>query len=361
MPSSITILCQIKSKGLDGGFVTGLAHYMSEPGVFKTFHYGYFKKQLSPLFLHDLQVGDHGLLCGKFVFNRGNIYVLVSAAFKIPTSENHDNINLPYGSFVGRIYEEVEQNGSDCKFGVNLLEYNNFSFASKEKINFRIHIVYEAGPNSRFIKLASRLQVGKLIFISGFFDLNENEIPFVEAKEIDILNEFSDNPSQTQSNNTLQSPFSRTAKFKSSKKFLHSSQQKANKTIEIIDNDDQIDDKSEEELPHAKFKSNKKLLQSPPQKKNKTIEIIDNDEQIDNKSEEEQKSPITSASKIEAKDSSISEKSTKKNSKRKMELSDLSIQRLEKAAKNTKVKTRSQKRYENQKEDNVLMEAEEST
>ncbi|CAG8609985.1 1691_t:CDS:2 [Rhizophagus irregularis] len=259
--------------------------------------------------------------------------VLVSAAFKIPTSENHDNINLPYGSFVGRIYEEVEQNGSDCKFGVNLLEYNNFSFASKEKINFRIHIVYEAGPTSRFIKLASRLQVGKLIFISGFFDLNENEIPFVEAKEIDILNEFSDNPSQTQSNNTLQSPFHVPLNLKA----------------------------SEEELPHAKFKSNKKLLQSPPQKKNKTIEIIDNDEQIDNKSEEEQKSPITSASKIEAKDSSISEKSTKKNSKRKMELSDLSIQRLEKAAKNTKVKTRSQKRYENQKEDNVLMEAEEST
>ncbi|CAB4424156.1 unnamed protein product [Rhizophagus irregularis] len=163
------------------------------------------------------------------------------------------------------------------------------------------------------------------------------------SKEIDILNEFSDNPLQTQSNNTLQSPFSRTAKFKSSKKFLYSSQQKANKTIEIIDNDDQIDDKSEEELPHAKFKSNKKLLQSPPQKKNKTIEIIDNDEQIDNKSEEEEKLPITSASKIEAKDSSISEKSTKKNSKRKMELSDLSIQHLEKAAKNTKVKTRSQK------------------
>ncbi|PKY57578.1 hypothetical protein RhiirA4_549707 [Rhizophagus irregularis] len=353
MPSSITIICQIKSKGLDGGFITGLAHYMSEPGVFKTFHYGYFKKQVSPLFLHELTVGDYGIICGKFVFNRGNIYVLVSSAFKI---QNHDNTNLPYGSFVGRICEEVEQDGNDCKFGVNLLEYNNFSFANKEKINFKIHIVYEAGPNSRFIKLASRLQVGKLIFVSGFFDLNENETPFVEAKEVDLLNEFSDSPPQTQSNNTLQSPFLRAAKFKSSKKFLRSPQQKTNKTIEIIDNDE---DKSEEESSHAK--SNKKLLQSPPQKKNKTIEIIDNDEQIDNKSEEEEKSPIASTSKIETKDSSISEKLTKKNSKRKMELSDLSIQRLERAAKNTKVKTRSQKRYENQKEDNILIEAEEST
>src|SRR5436190_267750 len=42
------------------------------------------------------------------------------------------------------------------------------------------------------LKLASRLQVGKLIFISGFFDLNDNETPFIEAKEIDILDEFSD-------------------------------------------------------------------------------------------------------------------------------------------------------------------------
>ncbi len=31
MPSSVTILCQIKSKGLDGGFINGLASYITEP------------------------------------------------------------------------------------------------------------------------------------------------------------------------------------------------------------------------------------------------------------------------------------------------------------------------------------------
>ncbi|EXX79611.1 hypothetical protein RirG_003910 [Rhizophagus irregularis DAOM 197198w] len=88
MPSSITILCQIKSKGLDGGFVTGLAHYMSEPGVFKTFHYGYFKKQLSPLFLHDLQVGDHGLLCGnKFTPNLQSLPFCSTSSYILPTKE----------------------------------------------------------------------------------------------------------------------------------------------------------------------------------------------------------------------------------------------------------------------------------
>jgi hypothetical protein len=249
--------------------------------------------------------------------------VLVSAAFKIPVSENYNN-NLyqtgPYGSFVGRICEQVEENENDCKFGVNLLEYNNFSFANKEKINFKIHVVYEAGPDSRFRKLASRLQIGKLIFISGFFDLNENETPFIEAKEIDILNEFSENSPQTQSSSSFQSPFSRT----------------------------------------AKFRSNKKSYQSPSQKASKTIEIIDDDEHIDNKSEEEEpKIAVASASTNEIKDLSVSEKLTKKNvNKRKMELADLSIQRLERAAKNTKVKTRSQKRNENQKGDNILTEAE---
>jgi len=50
----------------------------------------------------------------------------------------------------------------------------------------------------------------------------------------------------------------------------------------------------------------------------------------------------------------ISEK-PKKNNKRKKELGDLSVQRLNKAARNTKVKTRSQ----NQKDD-VTTEVEES-
>lgn len=41
MPSSVTInICQIKSKGQDGGFVNGLANYTIEPGISKMFHDG---------------------------------------------------------------------------------------------------------------------------------------------------------------------------------------------------------------------------------------------------------------------------------------------------------------------------------
>ena len=63
-------------------------------------------------------------------------------------------------------------------------------------MNFKMQVVYEAGPNSRFNKIASRLQIGKIVFISGFFDLNENELPFIEAKEIDLLDDFNNNSSQ---------------------------------------------------------------------------------------------------------------------------------------------------------------------
>jgi hypothetical protein len=76
MPSSVTILCQIKSKGQDGGFINGIANYMIEPGISKIFHYGFYKKQISP-FLYDLKVGDYALLCGKCVFNRGIMYVSI--------------------------------------------------------------------------------------------------------------------------------------------------------------------------------------------------------------------------------------------------------------------------------------------
>jgi len=82
MPSSVTILCQIKSKGLDGGFINGLASYITEPEKSKTFHYGYYKKQIS-LFLYDLTVGDYALLCGKCVFNRGNMHVSTKYIFLI--------------------------------------------------------------------------------------------------------------------------------------------------------------------------------------------------------------------------------------------------------------------------------------
>jgi len=76
MPSSVTILCQIKSKGLDRGFINRLASYMIKPENSKTFYYGFYKKQIS-LFLYDLKVENNALLCGKCVFNHGNMYVSI--------------------------------------------------------------------------------------------------------------------------------------------------------------------------------------------------------------------------------------------------------------------------------------------
>jgi len=76
MPSSVTILCQIKSKGLDEGFINELASYMIEPESSKTFYYRFYKKQIS-LFLYDLKVEDYALLCDKCVFNHGNMYVSI--------------------------------------------------------------------------------------------------------------------------------------------------------------------------------------------------------------------------------------------------------------------------------------------
>ena len=41
-------------------------------------------------------------------------------------------------------------------------------------MNFKIQVIYESGPDSRFKKLAPRLEVEKLVFISGLFDLDDN-------------------------------------------------------------------------------------------------------------------------------------------------------------------------------------------
>src|SRR5437667_4512677 len=69
MPSSVSILCQIKSKKLDGGFINGMAIYMDSQEMSKDFHYGFYKKQISPC-LHDLEIGDYVLMCGKCVFDK---------------------------------------------------------------------------------------------------------------------------------------------------------------------------------------------------------------------------------------------------------------------------------------------------
>jgi hypothetical protein len=49
-------------------------------------------------------------------------------------------------------------------FGVDLLEYNNFSVDNKG-------IVFKAGLNSRFKKLAPRLEIGRLAFITEILRL----------------------------------------------------------------------------------------------------------------------------------------------------------------------------------------------
>ena len=197
-----------------------------------------------------------------------------------------------------------------------MLEYNNFNFGNKEKINFKIQVVYEAGPNSRFKKLAPRLQIGKLIFISGFFDLDDNEFPFIEAKEMDLLDDFGNNLSQNKSTTNFQSPLSLAYKFKNNRNKVQSSAKKTNASSSKIT--EIIDDKINEQV------------------------------QDDNTSKNEE-TTISSTSTPNEKQ--------KKSNKRQKELADLSIQRLERATKNPKVKTRLQKQKEEElDEDNIESE-----
>ena len=78
---------------------------------------------------------------------------MLSAASKIeiPEDADTDEMKLPFTtgpniSFVGKISSKAEQIDDDCRFGVDLLEYNNFSFGKKEKMTFKIQVVFEAGP-----------------------------------------------------------------------------------------------------------------------------------------------------------------------------------------------------------------------
>ena len=197
-----------------------------------------------------------------------------------------------------------------------MLEYNNFNFGNKEKINFKIQVVYEAGPNSRFKKLAPRLQIGKLIFISGFFDLDDNEFPFIEAKEMDLLDDFGNNLSQNKSTTNFQSPLLLAYKFKNNRNKVQSSAKKTNASSSKIT--EIIDDKINEQVQDDNTSKNEETTISST--------FIPNEKQ-------------------------------KKSNKRKKELADLSIQRLERATKNPKVKTRLQKQKEEElDEDNIESE-----
>lgn len=141
--------------------------------------------------------------------------VMVSTAFKIELIEDEIPSTGPYISFVGKVYSKPKQDDNDCIFGVNVTEYNNnFSFANKGKVNFKIQVVYDASQESRFRKLAPILEIGKLIFIAGLLDLSDNDLPFVEAKEIDLLENSVDELPNTSSSQSL---FSRTQKFKKNK------------------------------------------------------------------------------------------------------------------------------------------------
>ena len=60
-------------------------------------------------------------------------------------------------------------------------------------MNFKIQIVYKSKSDLHFKKLVSRLEVEKLVFISGFFDFNDNQLLFIEVKEIDLLDDSTNN------------------------------------------------------------------------------------------------------------------------------------------------------------------------
>ena len=117
---------------------------------------------------------------------------------------------------------------------------------------FKLQVVFEAGPNSRFKKLATRLDIGKLIFVTGFLDLDDNEI-FVEAKEIDLL----DNSISNQRNINSKSPFSRTNEFKNNN---IKKEKDSNDTINI--SDDEINEKMEEEYVNISDNNIKKKLKT---------------------------------------------------------------------------------------------------
>jgi hypothetical protein len=116
---------------------------------------------------------------------------MISAAYKIE-SIGAQNVPPagPHFFLLEEYIKKAQEQENDCLFGVELTEYNNFSFGNKEKMNFKIEIIYESGPNSRFRKLSSKLEIGKLVFITGFLDLDDNELPCVVAKEIDLLDEI---------------------------------------------------------------------------------------------------------------------------------------------------------------------------
>jgi hypothetical protein len=188
---------------------------------------------------------------------------MVSSAFKIGNYKIP--LTGPYVSFVGKIYSKPKQEDDDCVIGINVNEYNNFSFTNKGRINLKIQVVYDVGSDSRFRKLTPKLEIGKAIFISGLLDLGDSELPFVIAKEIDLPEDSAvkDYPSINS-----QSLFSRTQKFKSNKYIIKKEESPDNvgKDVELI-NDQYNDNDDNKEMSENKRKKGNK--NSQPLKKTK--------------------------------------------------------------------------------------------
>ncbi len=85
-------------------------------------------------------------------------------AFKIEITGNHMLLTISHISFVGKIYNKLEEINDDCLFGVDLLKYNNFSIENKGKMDFKIQIVFEAGLIHASENLHQRLEIGRLVF-----------------------------------------------------------------------------------------------------------------------------------------------------------------------------------------------------
>jgi hypothetical protein len=66
---------------------------------------------------------------------------MISAAYKIEASDEFKlPLTEPNISFVGRI--SSEQIDNDCRFGVDLLEYNNFNFGIQVVFGARTKVTF---------------------------------------------------------------------------------------------------------------------------------------------------------------------------------------------------------------------------
>ena len=109
-----------------------------------------------------------------------------------------------------------------------------------------------------------------MIFIAGLLDLSDDDLPFVEAKEIDLL----ENSINDHSSTNAQSLFSRTQKFKTSRTVSIKKEKSLDDTIEkaLFSNQNQDDDK--EELKNEGIEYNSEINQEKKGNKRK-IELAD--------------------------------------------------------------------------------------